>query len=29
MLRYRLNDVTGRINPRMDYIFCLLHIEEF
>jgi hypothetical protein len=22
-------DVTGRINPRMDYAFCLLHIEEF
>jgi hypothetical protein len=25
----RLHDVTGRINPRMDYAFCLLHIEEF
>ena len=26
---YRLYDVTCRINPRMDYAFCLLHIEEF
>jgi hypothetical protein len=24
-----VSDVTGRINPRMDYVFCLLHIEEF
>jgi hypothetical protein len=22
-------DVTGRINPRMNYAFFLLHIEEF
>jgi hypothetical protein len=29
LLHYRLYDVTGRINPRMDYAFCLLHIEEF
>jgi hypothetical protein len=28
-LRYRVNDVTVRINPRMEYVFCLLHIEEF
>ena len=21
--------LTGRINPRMNYAFCLLHIEEF
>ena len=26
---YLFYDVTGRINPRMDYAFCLLHIEEF
>jgi hypothetical protein len=25
----RCGEVTGRINPRMDYAFCLLHIEEF
>ena len=24
-----MRDVTGRINPRMDYAFCLLHSEEF
>jgi hypothetical protein len=29
IIPYRLYDVTGRINPRMDYAFCLLHIEEF
>jgi hypothetical protein len=29
IIRYWLNDVTGRINSRMDYVFCLLHIEEF
>ena len=29
LIPYLLYDVTGRINPRMDYAFCLLHIEEF
>ena len=29
IIPYRLYEVTGRINPRMDYAFCLLHIEEF
>jgi hypothetical protein len=29
IIPYRLYDVTGRINPRMDYAFCLLQIEEF
>jgi hypothetical protein len=29
IIPYRLYDVTGRINPRMHYAFCLLHIEEF
>jgi hypothetical protein len=29
LIPYLLYDVTGRINPRMNYAFCLLHIEEF
>jgi hypothetical protein len=27
--RYRLCDVTDRYNSRMNYAFCLLHMEEF
>ena len=29
LIPFLLYDVTGRINPRMDHAFCLLHIEEF
>ena len=29
IIPYLFYDVTGRINPRMDYAFFLLHIEEF